>query len=257
MPTPRHLLNDDDDVDDSEANFHLQYGTWTKCEWDGHYKGKCQQLVVAAPKLALYAKALGESKVIGSITVGFTKQTLKHDTVDMSGIYENDPENSETAPSSETLHHIKICKLLERDRDVVVVELPVLEPRDCYSFSDQLFKCLKPAEVLVLSPSNIDTVQGGPLFGLYTSFVDDTEVELPVLRPPAVIVGAPASILGKCETLKIPASALIVQGDGPYGHEVVDHEAYGSLICRTVEKVLKLPLKTIHPGRVLDNGMFL
>jgi hypothetical protein len=244
-------LNDDDDLDASEANLLLQYETWTKAKLSAQ---KCEQLVIAAPKLALYAKALGESEQIGTITVGFTKKPVAQSTANTLEIYENEPEVVK-GPIEETLHTVEVRKVV--GKDIVIIVLPVLEPRDCYSFSEELFSQLKPSRVVILSASNFDSVKGGPLFGLYTSRVDDSDVKLPVLKPPAVIVGASASVLSKCEILQIPGSAIVVQGDGPFGHEVIDHDSYSAAICRAAEQALNLPSKSIHPDKFLGNRMFL
>lgn len=253
MPTPRHLLDDDDDIDDSEAKLLDQYETWTKTDVK---IDQCDQLVLMTPKLAIYGEVLGPSDLVGSLKVGFNKKPIALPSINISEIYENGSEAIK-GETTEILHVVEVRKLVNKDKAIYVIYLPILEPVDCYSFTKELFNSVKPKRVVLLTASDFDSVKGGPLFGLYTSTVDDADLQLPVLRPPAVIVGVGASIISKCEQLHISGCAIVVQGEGPFGHEIIDHECFSADIYRAMSRALKLPSSNFQMEKVLGNRMFL
>jgi hypothetical protein len=260
VPVPRHLLDENDDLDEKEAGFLLQYEPWTKVKLVK--ETPIDHLVLIAPRLAMYAELLVKKPQInvGHISSGINKKQKvpKPESHVSTDLYEYDPGDVEPDSSVAHRHHETDIILLP-GTTIAVVVLPLLVPSDCYTFASEVLNVVLPTRVTVVTPCNMVSTCGN-VYSLYNSSVAKTDAisGLPSLEPPFIVSGAPASLLSQCENLSIPAVGIIVKAEGPQGYEVVDHDATSFDVSRAVELALKLTPHSV--GKVegnIDRGMFI
>lgn len=260
LPTPRHLLDENDDIDEKDAGFLLQYESWTEIEISSSLNTS-PTLLLVAPKLSSYADSIPNSSLIGTLTSGYTKKPwLNKPAVTAASsnlLYDHELEVSSEA-SSETLHKADLKYIATPNgKDVVVLSVPLLEPRDCHAFSSKVLEKLKPGRIISLTPGNMVSTAESNLYGLYSQEIAQKDRTLPPLEPPFMISGAIASILSNCQRNAIPTISLVVKAEGPQGHEVVDYESTSYETSRALEGILGLSKNIIKPHNDHENSMYL
>ena len=134
--------------------------------------------------------------IAGELSCGYTK-TKPDSTVAKQSVefYDYDGDDEQTGEEETILHECEILQLTSNP-ELVILPVPLLEPRDCNEFTTQLLTVLAPAQITAVSPSNmISTMEY--VYGLYTSNVSSDKVRLPLLQPPFVISGAIASVISR------------------------------------------------------------
>lgn len=254
LPTPRHLLDENDDIDEKDAGFLLQYESWTKIanaiESESH-------LLLLAPRLSYYMDAFPDSTVVGSLICGYTKKPgLGPSSVQVTDLYDHDLEQS-THEVSETLHKVDIRQYAAQSSKITVIPVPLLEPRDCYAFTMEVLDKLKPSRVTTVTPGNMISTTTSDIYGLYSPEIPKRERLLPLLEPPFMISGAIASIISRCQRNSIPTSSIVIRGEGPQGHEAIDYDSTSFETSRALEAALGLKPQSIKSHHEHESTMYL
>uniref|UniRef100_A0A060T6D6 ARAD1B11176p n=1 Tax=Blastobotrys adeninivorans TaxID=409370 RepID=A0A060T6D6_BLAAD len=244
LPTPRHLLDENDDLDEASAGFILQWVPWTKIQLQQQVP-EGAHLCVVASRLESYARSLARTgKAVGEITVGVDHAPIAQESgepatqVDSLQLYDGDME----ADTRKTIELFKTTVSLV-DSKTVVVCAPPLEPKDCYTFAEQLLS-LKPAKVTILTPCSVLAPKANEY--VYALGNVGAGLDLPALEPPSSISGPSASVMALAHSSSIPVTAIAVQADGAVGHEYVDHEATEHVIGVSLGRLLGVPAVVRH-----------
>jgi hypothetical protein len=254
LPTPRHLLDENDDIDEKDAGFLLQYESWTRVE--GTIEGG-SHLLLLAPRLSHYTDAFPDSKVVGSLICGYTKKPgFGASNVQASDLYDHDLEQT-TEEVSETLHKTDIRQFATQAGAITVIPVPLLEPRDCYAFTEEVLDKVKPSRVTTVTPGNMISTTTSNLYGLYSREIPEKERLLPLLEPPFMISGAIASIVSRCQRESIPTYSIVVRAEGPQGHEAIDYDSTSFETSRALEAALGLRTRSIKSHHEHESSMYL
>ncbi|KAA8916476.1 hypothetical protein TRICI_001339 [Trichomonascus ciferrii] len=242
LPTPRHLLDENDDIDEKDAGFLLQYESWTRVE------GAIEEgshLLLLAPRLSHYMDAFPDSEVVGSLVCGYTKKPgFGAASVPIDDLYDHDLEQS-TQEVTETLHKADIRQFTTQAGRITVIAVPLLEARDCYAFTVEVLDKVKPRRVTTVTPGNMVSTTTSNLYGLYSPEIPQKERLLPLLEPPFMISGAIASIVSRCQRQSVSTYSIVVRAEGPQGHEAIDYDSTSFDISRALEAALGLKPRSI------------
>jgi hypothetical protein len=231
VPTPRYLLDENDDIDEVEAERLPQRVPWVKVGLENLGAVQARHVVLIGSRLSKYREALGAKALLGKILCGvhITSGAKSQANTDLYDFDEDDDENVH-----ETLYEVPVYRLND---DLVVIVLPALEPSQCNSFARGVLSEFKPTRMTLLVAGTIS----GPdnVLGLYSTCA--TTKSLKPVSPPFSLTGLPASILSYAEINSIPAIAAVVRSEGPPGFEAVDHYSTHEDVCAAIELLLGIP----------------
>lgn len=254
VPVARHLLDENDDLDELETKKYGQIRPYAKVITKPNQQLQKQSgktLIILSPRTGDYKKALitaynGTCFPIGMLECGyivFVEDTDKNNEENAAGGNEDDENENEheslvPGRSSQSVS-VEISQLKE---DTMVVSVPFVEPFVCYEAAHQTLKSLTPSRVVLLSPVNTIPTSG-PVYQLSNSQYSKLgkKSEIPLLEPPFMITGLGASFMSACDSLDIPCTAVTVKAEGPTGYEIIDHASTSAAVSQALTSILEPP----------------
>lgn len=281
LPPPRHMLDDGEDMPDSfvpatpfPASITFNPAASSPSPLESSIDSN-NTLVVVAPKLSfLFDKIEAEVVQLGTITVKFAAPAVagnsassEQDETKRYFDYETEPIEhagsgapvARGAKSSTTTATIGAASTLEipvlyiAAAQAAIVRLPVLEHLTANTLAQFLATELVPAvrasAGLVLTPAEMS--MGLPGVALLKSVmlkkVPTALDAVAALPPPHGVQGGPASALSAFEREQVPSAALVIRGEGPVGHELIDRESIlGYITVLRAAYGLNLSAKSFH-----------
>ncbi|KAF5101130.1 hypothetical protein D0Z00_000976 [Geotrichum galactomycetum] len=243
-------------------------------------------LVVVAPKLSfLFDKIEAEVVQLGTIAVKFAAPAAaasdpadaEQDETKRYFDYETEPSEhvdagaargaksastrTTTTATTGAASTIEIPVLYIAAARAAIVRLPVLEHLAANTLAQflatEFVPAVRAATALVLAPAEMSMGLPGVALlksALLTSAPAalDTVASLP---PPHGVQGGPASALSAFEREQVPSAALVIRGEGPVGHELIDRESvFGYISVLRAAYGLNLSAKSFHES---DWGMYI
>lgn len=246
VPVARHLLDENDDLDELEAKGFGSIKPFAKVSAT---VSNVKSLVLLCPRLNVYSSGLAAAYgtfPVGMLECGYNVEHAR------TGDDEGDNNEEEETPLAKTTEPIS-TEITRLDNNTYMVSLPHIEPLVCYETAKQLITSLNPQSVVVLSPVNaIPTSQP-----LYQVCCHRTGIKnVPSLPPPFMLTGIGASILSRCDTAKIPCTVLAVKAEGPSGFEIVDHSATSPSVLQALTALLQPPSR-ITVAEARPDGLYI
>jgi hypothetical protein len=231
-------------------------------------------LVVVAPKLSfLFDKIEAEVVQLGTIAVKFavpaaaaasdsasteqdeTKRYFDYETESFEHVGAGAARGtkSATTTTAAAASTIEIPVLYIAAARAAIVRLPMLEHLAANTLAQFLATELVPtvhaATALVLAPAEMSMGLPGVALlksAMLTRAHSALDAVAP-LPPPHGVQGGPASALSAFEREQVPSAALVIRGEGPVGHELIDRESIlGYISVLRAAYGLNLSAKSFH-----------
>lgn len=256
LPTPRHLLDECDDIDEKEAQFLLQYESWSRVMINKEI-GDVDTLAVFAPRLSRFSTLNGDFELVGEIETGTTKTPIKHEhsmhVGTSSEFYEFDDSNDQN--QNEKVDQVLVRSKLRynsKQRLLIACLNAPLESRDCFEFAKEIITKFQPSNVRLFCCTDMNSTMQD-LYLLTANEQNNTG--LPLLPPPFMLRGVIASIMSQCVKQNINCLSIVVRAEGPEGHEAVDFEQVTPQLSHSISSILNI--ENIKVKEDHDHGLFI